>query len=122
MYRRILVPTDLTDRTTKALEVASSIPAPGDARSHCCTSLKRFRDQISRNWRRSIASWNNKHQNRLNEILHERLEGTLPVDTEIVYEKRAEESFSSFARTTSISSSWRRIPSIRPNPMAASER
>ena len=32
MYRRILVPTDLTDRTLKALEAASSIARPADAR------------------------------------------------------------------------------------------
>ena len=32
MYRRILVPTDLTNRTLESLEAASNIAAPGDAR------------------------------------------------------------------------------------------
>jgi nucleotide-binding universal stress UspA family protein len=91
MYRRILVPTDLTDRTTKALEVASSIAAPGDAQ----ITLLHVIETIPGSDFEELAPFYRKLEqqasNRINEILAQTTGKHVAIDTEIVYGKRAEE-------------------------------
>jgi nucleotide-binding universal stress UspA family protein len=98
MYRRILVPTDLTDRTVKALEVAGNVAAPGDAR----ITLLHVIETIAGLDFEELSSFYRKLERQASDRLEEIIARTpgmhVAVDTEIVYGRRA-----------------------HPNPMAASE-
>ena len=91
MYRRILVPTDLTDRTMKALEVASNIAAPGDAR----ITLLHVIETIAGSDFEELSSFYRKLEQHASDRLKEIIVRTpglrVALDTEIVYGKRAEE-------------------------------
>jgi nucleotide-binding universal stress UspA family protein len=91
MYRRILVPTDLTDRTIKALEVAGNIAAPGDARITLLHVIETIAGsdfgELSPFYRRL-----EQHaSDRLKEIIARTPGMRIALDTEVVYGKRAEE-------------------------------
>src|SRR5262249_7404636 len=91
MYRRIVVPTDLTDRTMKALEVAGNSAAPGDAR----ITLVRVIETIAGSDFGELSSFyrtlEQHASDRLKEIIARTPAMRVAVDTEIVYGKRAEE-------------------------------
>ena len=115
MYRRILVPTDLTDRTMKALEVASNIAAPGDAQ----ITLLHVIETIPGSDFEELASFYRKLEqhasDRLKEILARTTGKHVAVDTEIVYGKRAEEVLQ-FVRANDIDLSRPGVASRRSVP------
>jgi nucleotide-binding universal stress UspA family protein len=91
MYRNILVPTDLTDRTFTALEVASSVTSPGDTRITLLHVIETIAgsefDELSSFYRKLER----KASDRLKEVVA-RTPGTQSeIKIEIVYGKRVEE-------------------------------
>jgi nucleotide-binding universal stress UspA family protein len=91
MYRRILVPTDLTDRTIKALEAATNIAEPGDARIALLHVIETIAgsdfDELSSFYRRLER----QAAERLKEIISRASGKRSEILTEIVYGKRVDE-------------------------------
>ena len=91
MYRRILVPTDLTDRTIKALEVASNLTAPADARItllHVIETIAGAEDDQLTTFYRKLER---QAAARLKEIISRASGKHSEIVTEIVHGKRVEE-------------------------------
>jgi nucleotide-binding universal stress UspA family protein len=91
MYRRILVPTDLTDRTIKALEVATNIAAPGDARItlvHVIETIAGAEDNQLTAFYRKLKRQAAK---RLKEVISRGSGKRSEIVTEIVYGERVDE-------------------------------
>jgi nucleotide-binding universal stress UspA family protein len=91
MYRRILVPTDLTDRTIAALEVAANVAAPADAR----ITLLHVIETIAGGEDRQLTAFYRKLERQAAgrlEAIVSRASGTRrEIRTEIVYGKRVDE-------------------------------
>jgi nucleotide-binding universal stress UspA family protein len=91
MYRRILVPTDLTDRTIHALEVATNLAAPADARItllHVIETIAGAEDEQVTAFYRKLER---QAAGRLKEIIARASAKRSEMATEIVYGKRVEE-------------------------------
>jgi universal stress protein A len=91
MYRRILVPTDLTDRTLKALEVASSIAASANARItllHVIETIAGAEDNQLTAFYRKLER---QAAERLKEIISHTPAKRSEIQTEVVYGRRVDE-------------------------------
>jgi nucleotide-binding universal stress UspA family protein len=91
MFQKILVPTDLTDRTIKALDVALSVAASDTSHItllHVIETIAGTEDEELANFYRRLEQ---RALDRLNEIVR-RAAGRHPhIDIEVTYGKRAEE-------------------------------
>jgi nucleotide-binding universal stress UspA family protein len=101
MFRRILIPTDLTDRTARAVEVAAAI-ATGDQPQ---ISLLHVIETIAGIEPEELSSFYQKLEERARKKLHDIVAGTPGirgrVDIAIVYGRRAEEILR-FARSNAV--------------------
>jgi nucleotide-binding universal stress UspA family protein len=91
MFRHILVPTDLTDRTVRALDVAIDIAAAGDAQ----VTLLHVIETIAGAEFDELSSFYHKLEkrarDRLNDLVTGRRRSRGAVDVAIVYGGRTEE-------------------------------
>ena len=91
MFRRILVPTDLTDRTVKALDVANRIAKGDDAR----VTMLHVIETISGAEFEEFASFYGRLEERARKVMGDivaRAQGVrAPVDVEIIYGRRSED-------------------------------
>ena len=92
MFRRILVPTDLTDRTVKALDIASGMGMPDDRR----VTLLHVIETVAGIDFEELSSFYGALEKRAWARLNEMAAGASvtrgAVDVEIVYGRRAEET------------------------------
>jgi nucleotide-binding universal stress UspA family protein len=91
VYRRILVPTDLTDRTIKALEVASGIATPGDARITLLHVIETIAGDEDNELTAFYRKLERQAAERLTAITSRASVKRSEMFTEIVYGKRVEE-------------------------------
>lgn len=92
MYRRILVPTDLTDRTIEALEVATNIAAPGDARITLLHVIETIADAEDNQLTAFYRRLERQAAERLREIISRASGKGSEIVTEIVYGKRVDDT------------------------------
>ena len=91
MFQKILVPTDLTDRTIKALEVAMNVTASDKSHItllHVIETIAGTEDEQLTGFYRKLER---RALNTLNDIVRRVPEKRAPVDIEVRYGKRAEE-------------------------------
>jgi nucleotide-binding universal stress UspA family protein len=100
MFKRILVPTDLTDRTVRALQVASSV-----AVAHPQVTLLHVIETIAGGEFEELSSFyatlEKRARERLDDLVGRTPGGPGEVDVAIVYGRRAEEVLR-FARENAI--------------------
>lgn len=91
MFQKILVPTDLTDRTIKALEIAMNVAAPGTSQItlfHVIETIAGAEDDELSGFYRKLEQ---RALKRMNDIVRDAGGERARVDIEVRYGKRADE-------------------------------
>ena len=91
MFQTILVPTDLTDRTIKALNVALNVAASDASHItllHVIETIDGTEDEELANFYRKLEQ---RALTKLNDIVRRAAGGHAPINIEVMYGKRAEE-------------------------------
>ena len=101
MFRHILVPTDLTDRTVKALDVAIDIAAGDDAQVTLLHVIETIAGAEFEEFSSFYHTLEKRARERLNDIVARSRRTRGPVDVAIVYGGRTEEVLR-FARSEAI--------------------
>ncbi len=91
MFRHILVPTDLTDRTVKALDVAIDIAAGDDAHVTLLHVIETIAGAEFEEFSSFYQKLEKRARERLSDIVARSRRTRGPVDVAIVYGRRAEE-------------------------------
>lgn len=91
MFRHILVPTDLTDRTVKALDVAIDIAAGDDAHVTLLHVIETIAGAEFEEFSSFYQKLEKRARERLSDIVARSRRTRGPVDLAIVYGRRAEE-------------------------------
>ncbi len=91
MFRHILVPTDLTDRTVKAVDVAIDIAAGADAHVTLLHVIETIAGAEFEEFSSFYQKLEKRARERLNEIVARSRRTRGPVDVAIVYGGRTEE-------------------------------
>jgi nucleotide-binding universal stress UspA family protein len=101
MFRHILVPTDLTDRTVQTLDVAIDIAAGDDAHVTLLHVIETIAGAEFEEFADFYATLETRARERLNDLVTRSRRTRGPVDVAIVYGNRTEEVLR-FARSDAI--------------------
>ena len=101
MFRRILIPTDLTDRTIRAIHIARDVQAPHDSRLMLLHVIETVAGTAFEELSSFYSTLEKQAWNRLRDIV---TRASLPhdqVDAHVVYGRRVEETLR-FARARQV--------------------